>query len=92
MRDHEIENALTKARRELEDKKRALELAEAQIREQRKITTDLLSLLGTKETCSKCNAPTFWVRPRGSGSALLNPDGHGALAVPQARPHLGESA
>jgi hypothetical protein len=62
--------------RKLRDTQRALELSDAKIQEKSDIMTDLLILLGCRETCSKCNAATYWVRIRGCGNAVLyNLDG-----------------
>lgn len=63
----DLEEALT----ELQLARRGLEMAEAHSREQREVMVDLLLLIGTREVCSKCGKPCFWIRLRGTGPAVL---------------------
>ena len=69
-------SSLAEASVRLEIMQRQFQLAEERNREQTEIMTDLLLLIGTRETCSQCGRAGVWVRVRGTGGAVLyNLDG-----------------
>lgn len=62
---------LSEAMHQLQAMQAELAMSEARNREQSEIVIDLLLAIGTRQSCSKCGAPAFWVKLRGNGAAVL---------------------